>query len=1119
MTGGHMKKTVLVVEDQEMNREILKALLEDRYTVIGAENGLEALEILKTDSERISAILLDIVMPVMDGYGFLEEFKKEPEYNKIPVIVTTDKDADETEEKALALGANDFVNKPYNIKVLLRRIDNLIDMKESIYRLRDAERDSLTGAYNRKAFYRKAKEIIKSNPEEKYQIIASDIEKFKYFNDAFGWKEGDSLLKFYTEMLNGIFENKDVVFARAHSDIFYFLSKESDNIINTLIYATKMVYQRFYEAKISFKFGVYNIEDKSIIINSMCDNAIAACNQAKLTYDHDVYIYDDALMSKNQQNIQITKTMKQSLMNEDFKVYYQPKYDIQTNKMIGAEALIRWQHPELGFISPGEFIPIFEENGFITELDIYIWEHVCGFIEKMKNEHNKILPVSVNVSRKDIYKEGLPEILKSMVERHNLSPTYLHLEITESAYMENTENILEVVRRLKEYGFIIEMDDFGSGYSSLNILAELPIDIIKLDMKFIQNEQKNKNSHNIISSIVNLAKWMNLIIVVEGAETEEHIQYLRRLKCNFVQGYYFSRPIPEQEFKNKLLSEDIIPIFNLKSYKEYKKLSIDDQNGEAEVIVLVDELQRNREMFRNYLDTEYRFVEFDNEEEAYQFIKKNYYNIILTVVDTNINEEDKFHLLHEMKKNDKLDEIPVLYTTGDNENLYRDIAIKNGADGMLFKPYDKYELNNTVERLFEEHRKKVIQKLRVVEGQVKLDTMTGLLNRKEFERQVRIFLGTSGKEAIFLMIDIDNFKGVNDSLGHIMGDQAIINVAKVLDNAFSEEDLACRFGGDEFAIFIKHGMTMDELKGAMEELRSKLRINAGEMKISCSIGVALFPSNATEYKELYRCADMALIQAKKLGKNQFQIYTGNEEMSMPIDVRNMGWLIEESHEIIFICNEKTKELLYMNRAAKEELTYDKTKELIGLKCHETIWDSNAPCEHCDKFCNELIKEVDVKNEDTGKTYNIRIRKVPWNSGYALIHFAEDITKKIQDDNIINGMLDNIRFGLEEEKYIYWHVSMDTNICDLGTKTKETFNVEADNVDYIEFIKGNVIVNEDVDKFIEFYKQTKLQKTNKKIQINCFDKDGKVRKALLSHIVLYTPTEKNNGVIGLLNYID
>ena len=168
MTGGHMKKTVLVVEDQEMNREILKALLEDRYTVIGAENGLEALEILKTDSERISAILLDIVMPVMDGYGFLEEFKKEPEYNKIPVIVTTDKDADETEEKALALGANDFVNKPYNIKVLLRRIDNLIDMKESIYRLRDAERDSLTGAYNRKAFYRKAKEIIKSNPEEKY---------------------------------------------------------------------------------------------------------------------------------------------------------------------------------------------------------------------------------------------------------------------------------------------------------------------------------------------------------------------------------------------------------------------------------------------------------------------------------------------------------------------------------------------------------------------------------------------------------------------------------------------------------------------------------------------------------------------------------------------------------------------------------------------------------------------------------------------------------------------------------------------------------------------------------------------------------------------------------------
>lgn len=1113
-----MKETVLIVENQKIKDKDLAGLLKSRYELISVENGKEALDFLKDESVKISAIILEAATPQIDENNFFKKYRECSEDEKIPVLVIADK-SEELEAQYLELGASDFIYKQGDTHVLVKRIDNLISRKELIDDLRDSERTTLTGAYNRKTFYRKAIEIMDNNPDEKYEIIVSDIEKFKYFNDAFGWKTGDKLLKFFVDNLFNVFKDKEVLIAHAHSDVFYFLGKQSDNIINDIKKVANMTYREFFEAKLSIKYGVYKIEDRSIVINAMCDNALYACNQAKLIYNRDIYVYDDTLRKKNLKKIQITKTMKTSLLNKDFKVYYQPKYDINTKKMIGAEALVRWEHPDMGMVSPGEFIPIFEENGFITELDVYVWEHVCEFMEEMRNKSGKVIPISVNISRKDIYKSGLPEILMSMVRRHNIDPTYLHLEITESAYMENTDNLLDVVKRFKEYGFIVEMDDFGSGYSSLNILAELPIDIIKLDMKFIQNEHINKNSHNIMTSIVNLAKWMNLLIIVEGAETEEQVKYLKVLNCNFVQGFFFSKPIKEEIFANKIVQEEITPIYDFESYRNYQNTLEQQQGSDVEMIVIVDAMQRNREILKSYLDTEYRFVEFEKEEEAYDFIEKNYYNIALVTMDTNLNNKDIFYLLKQIKKNEVCDDIPVLVTTSETDGEYADIAMEEGADAIVFKPYDKNEINLVVNNLFENHRKKVKNKLREIENQVKLDNMTGLLNRKEFERQVRLLLNKPGKEGVFLMLDIDNFKGINDSLGHLIGDQAIINMGNMLKSFFSEENLVCRLGGDEFAIFICHAIPENEIRDVLEKIREKLRIQVGDMEVSYSIGVSLFPDTATDYRNLYKCADKALILAKKLGKNQCRIYSDDQQELLGIDIRNMGWLIDESHESIFICDEKDHQILYINQAARNELLKDRREEVIGKKCYETIWGYKGPCEKCIKLQGEESVEGEIVNASNGKIYNVVSRRVAWSGGYARINFANDITEAVNNTLKIREMNENVKFGLEEEKFIYWNVNPKTNACALGKAAVHALDVSEVDIQYPDNFVEHVILPEDTDKFIDSYKKTKEKRVNTSVTVKCVDIDGRYREAIISHIMLKDELEQRYKIFGILNYID
>lgn len=546
------KKRVLVVEDNELNRELLCQILSQEYDVIEAENGQVALEILKEHKNSISLIFLDVVMPVMDGYTFLNRLRSDSSMSFIPVVVTTQGSSEEDEVNALSHGATDFVPKPYRPQIILHRAANLIELRENAAMVNQFMYDRLTGLFSREYFYQKVQERLNESTGTSYAIVCSNVENFKVYNDIFGIRAGDEVLRRIADLFRGMMGENGIC-ARYGADRFLCLMRQERLPEWMRVHSSAEKLPGL--SNIELKWGVYKITNRAVPVEKMCDRAFLVADSIKGRYNQRIGIYDDVLRDKLLREQAITESMETALAEGQFSVYLQPKYWLQNDTMAGAEALARWIHPELGFMNPGEFIPLFEKNGFITKLDRYVWEQTCKKLQQWRQKGYPDIAVSVNVSRADVYQEDLPATMSSLVAQYGIEPRQLHLELTESAYTENPNQIIAVVDELRNRGFVIEMDDFGSGYSSLNMLNQVHFDILKLDMKFIQTETAKPGEMSIMRFVVNLAKWLNLSTVAEGVETKAQLERLRDVGCDYAQGYYFSRPLPVQEFEKLLAAE------------------------------------------------------------------------------------------------------------------------------------------------------------------------------------------------------------------------------------------------------------------------------------------------------------------------------------------------------------------------------------------------------------------------------------------------------------------------------------------------------------------------------------------------------------------------------------
>lgn len=413
-----------------------------------------------------------------------------------------------------------------------------------------SEIDTLTGILNKQGFYNQARDILVHNPDKQYIIVQWDLNRFKIFNDKYGIKAGDTLLIEIAKRLQEE-KSKHALCARLQAD--HFVELYEVNKFNIVKQMNRM--EKWFDAypadfELTFCVGVYIIEDPSVDIGIMCDRALLALYKTKNKYGNNYAFYDDELRDRMIAEQEIVGDMVSALENDEFEVYFQPQYDYANKQLVGAEALVRWNHPEKGMIFPGAFIPVFEKNGFIVMLDRYVWEKVCQYLHKWKRlfGNRTHISISVNISRYDIYNSDLCKILNGLIMKYDLSPSELKLEITESAYVENPDQLIETVQQLREYGFTIEMDDFGSGYSSLNTLKDVPVDILKLDMRFLNSTNSNRGG-NILNSVMRMAKWLDLKVIAEGVETKENADFLASIGCDYMQGYYFAKPMKLADFE------------------------------------------------------------------------------------------------------------------------------------------------------------------------------------------------------------------------------------------------------------------------------------------------------------------------------------------------------------------------------------------------------------------------------------------------------------------------------------------------------------------------------------------------------------------------------------------
>lgn len=543
-----MQRIILTVEDNEINRAILRETLTPEYDVLEAENGKEALDILAANADKVSLILLDVMMPVMDGYTFLDHLKNDQRLSLIPVIVMTQSDAEADEIAALSHGATDFVPKPYRPEVILHRVKSIINLRETAAMINELQYDRLTGVYNHEYFYQMVKKRLAEDPDGEYSIVCSNIDNFKLVNDTFGNKAGDELLKEIAS-ISKLTVGDTGFCGRFGADRFLCFQKTDIEHNDRNDFGLRLDFEMSSILKsITMHWGIYEIKDRSIPVEQMCDRALLAVNSIKGKYNQLFKIYDDSLRDNLIFENTITQDLDKSLKDENFIIYYQPKYSLKDNGITGAEALIRWNHPVFGMMNPGEFIPLFEKNGHIPKLDIYVWEHVLMSMDKWRKNGIEILPVSVNVSRADAFHFDVVNVLKELVSKYEVDPQLMHLEITESAYAESSLMIVETVDKLRESGFVVEMDDFGSGYSSLNMLSRMRLDILKLDLEFTHNETAKEEKESILEDIIVMAHKMHLKIMAEGVENESQLQRLKKAGCDYVQGYYLAKPMCEDEY-------------------------------------------------------------------------------------------------------------------------------------------------------------------------------------------------------------------------------------------------------------------------------------------------------------------------------------------------------------------------------------------------------------------------------------------------------------------------------------------------------------------------------------------------------------------------------------------
>lgn len=561
-----VRRSILIVDDEMIHREILGNIMRSDYTILYATDGIEALEQINAHRDDLDLVMMDLNMPRMNGVELIGRMKEDPELKDIPFIVLT---ADqESEVECLQLGAVDFIPKPYPAPEIIRaRADKCIELSESRSIIRSTERDSLTRLFNVDYFIRYVQLFDHHYKDTAMDAVVVDINRFHMINERYGKEYGDEILRNIGENIREQVREIKGIGCRQGADTFLLYVphlNDYSGLIERITEGLKHIGEDDGSdivagtaeetsdkgVNIRVRLGVYYDVDKTIDIERRFDRAKMAADTIRGSYTEFIGEYDSVMHEDILFKERLLEEFRQSLSDGQFRTCFQPKFDIRPDvpKLSSAEALVRWNHPVHGIINPGLFIPLLEEHGLIFDLDLYVWDETAAYIRHCKDTFGFSVPVSVNVSRIDMLRPDLKDIFDSLLARHGLTPSDIMLEITESAYTGDSDQVLNMVNCFRDAGFKIEMDDFGTGYSSLGMLSKLPIDALKMDMSFVHTAFSEKRDMRMIELIIDIAEHLKVPVIAEGVETKEQYLTLKEMGCDLVQGYYFSKPVAREEF-------------------------------------------------------------------------------------------------------------------------------------------------------------------------------------------------------------------------------------------------------------------------------------------------------------------------------------------------------------------------------------------------------------------------------------------------------------------------------------------------------------------------------------------------------------------------------------------
>ncbi len=544
-----VKRKILLIDNKNDSSERIIKILQADYTVISAETAEAVFELSVGEIGCISAIVIQVA-DNSDGMSILKKLGEKISLKAVPVVAVVSEN-DRIKEQTVQLGAVSLVTESTIQSMLPSVIQNVVRVREMANYDEYMLRDWLTGLYTKNYFCIEAAGRIISKAPGYYVLSYLNICYFKMINSQYGMEKGDTILQYIADRIAECMSHVEGIVCHAIADHFVLLYpvKYQDSRIMT---DTKRMIMNppCIDRSIQITVGRYPVENLTLSVPSMIERAVIAEESLKNNSGKNVAVYDQSMETQIPENIDdVEAVLQQALQEHQFEVWFQPKINYTNGALIGAEALIRWRHPKRGLLYPDSFLPMFEKSGLIYQIDQYVFEQVCLYIRERKLAGQALVPISVNISRYDLYHDNLAENLKELTQKYEVPVMALHLEITEAAFSESNKQTINAVEKLQKMGFVVEIDDFGNGYSSLNLLSRLSVDVLKIDMRFLDEKKIKSKGGSLIEAIVRMARWNGVTVVAEGVETVNQADFLNSIGCSYIQGYLYSKPLSKNEYE------------------------------------------------------------------------------------------------------------------------------------------------------------------------------------------------------------------------------------------------------------------------------------------------------------------------------------------------------------------------------------------------------------------------------------------------------------------------------------------------------------------------------------------------------------------------------------------